>query len=125
MIQTVAAAGALKGLTLGTIALRIGLTALSGPGGWILLAGSALGFLGLRLAFAEKETTALAKRSVNELLNQAQPADVVSVLEASIKRYEQRIIELREVLARPVTTEFGALENVPEGEKRLLNSSRI
>ena len=114
--QTVAAVGALKGLTVGAIALRIGLISLSGPGGWILLAGSALAFLTLRLSLAEKETTALA-RSVNELLSQSQPADVVSVLEASIKRYEERIIELRKVLARPVTTEFGA-SNIFQKERR-------
>ena len=100
--QTVAAVGALKGLTAGAVALRIGLTALSGPGGWILLAGSALAFLALRLSGAEKETTALA-RSVNELLNRTEPANVVGALEDSIKRYETRILELREVLERPVT----------------------
>ena len=107
VVQTVAAVGALKGLTAGAIALRVGLISLSGPGGWIFIAASALGFLVANLFLAEKETTALAK-SVNELLNRTQPANFVSALEASIKRYEERIIELREVLARPVTTEFGA-----------------
>ena len=99
--QTAAAVGALKGLTVAAIALRVGLASLSGPGGWIFLAGSALAFFALRLSFAEKETTALAK-SVNELLSRTQPADVVSVLEASIERYKNRIIELREVLERPL-----------------------
>ena len=102
VVQTVAAVGALKGLTVGTIALRVGLASLAGPGGWILLAGSALSFLALRLSSAEKETTTFA-RSVNELLNQAQPADVVNALETSIKRYEDRILALRESLDRPVT----------------------
>ena len=99
--QTAAAVGALKGLTVAAVALRVGLAALSGPGGWILLAASALAFFALRLSFAEKETTALAK-SVNELLSRTQPADVVGALEASIKRYQERIIELRAVLERPV-----------------------
>ena len=101
VIQTAAAVGALKGLTAGAIALRVGLASLSGPGGWIFIAVSALAFFGLRLSATVKETTALAN-SVNELLNRTEPANVVSALETSIERYKDRILELQEALERPL-----------------------
>ena len=99
--QTIAAAGALRGLAAGAIAARLGLAALSGPGGWIFLAGSALAFLVVRLQGAREETTALA-RSVEKLL-ETRPQDTVSVLEGSIRRYERQIQQFRARLERPIS----------------------
>ena len=99
--QTIAAAGALRGLAASTIAVRIGLAALSGPGGWIFLVGSALAFLLLRLETAREETSALA-RSVENLLT-TQPEDTINVLESSIRRYERQIQLFRQRLERPIT----------------------
>ena len=99
--STIAAVGALKGLTAATIAARIGLAALSGPGGWIFLVGSALTFLVLRLGSAREATSALA-RSVEDLLT-TQPNDTINVLQASIRRYEHQIQLFRQRLERPIT----------------------
>ena len=99
--QTIAAVAALESFTAATIAARLGLAALSGPVGWIVIAAAALGFFLLRLESARDATTALA-REVEKLL-ETQPQDTVSVLEHSIRRYERQIQQFRERLERPIS----------------------
>ena len=95
------AAGSLAGLTLAAKAARLGLSALAGPGGWLLAAGAAFLFYILRAEEATDKTREFA-RGVEEAAGRAaqaarnSAADQALAFEAAAKRIELQI-QLQEV----------------------------
>ena len=99
--QAIAAAGALRGLSIAAVAARVGLAAFTGPLGLLVIAATSLGVYALRTREAAEATSEFARET--ERFLERGVVDQVDVLRGAVARYERQIVRLREQLNQPLS----------------------
>ena len=99
--QAIAAAGALRGLSLAAVAARVGLAAFTGPLGVLAVAAATLGVYVLRTREATEATSEFARET--ERFLERGVVDQIDVLRGAISRYERQIVRLRGQLNEPLS----------------------